>query len=308
MTELLERHCPEASVAVLFNPASGQEDPAARRARLEALVSGVGLTCGLTETDPREGAVPAAREAVACGVERLIVSGGDGTVAEAASQLAGTEVVLGVVPGGTGNLLAVNLELPFDPQQAMRLAATGEPTPTDVGCANGKAFLIMAGIGADAHMIRDADRDLKNRLGFLAYFVAGWRHLARARTRFTVTVDGIRVRRHALTVLVANLGRVTGGIEIVPGADSQSGELRVAIVRTRNAWEVVRLAARALVGRAHTDDRLELLRGTRILIETVRPQPFQIDGNDAGCTNRLEISVQPGALRLVRPTSSTGSS
>jgi diacylglycerol kinase family enzyme len=93
----------------------------------------------------------------------------------------------------------------------MELALTGETRRIDVGQANGETFLIMAGIGADAQMIQDADRELKNRLGPLAYFVAAWKNRGRSRVTYRITIDGRTIRRRAQTVLVANLGRVTGG-------------------------------------------------------------------------------------------------
>src|SRR5437764_1393677 len=82
MADLIEATCDLKRVALLYNPVSGTDDPDARRARLEALAEGVGLTCGLTETDRREGAAPLARKALADGVERLLVCGGDGSVTE----------------------------------------------------------------------------------------------------------------------------------------------------------------------------------------------------------------------------------
>src|SRR5438876_11329284 len=92
-------------IAFLFNPVSGTEDPAARRARLETLAQAVGLDRGLVETDEKLGAAPLARRAVADGVERVLVSGGDGSVTEAAGALVGTDTALAVIPGGTGNPL-----------------------------------------------------------------------------------------------------------------------------------------------------------------------------------------------------------
>src|SRR4030095_7058016 len=101
--------------------------------------------------------------------------------------------------------------------------------PIDIGQANGAAFLIAAGMGLDARIMRDADRTLKDRYGQLAYFTAGWPTRARRHTLFTITVDGRRLRRYAQTVLVANLGRITAGLELVPGSDPNDGPLAVAV-------------------------------------------------------------------------------
>jgi diacylglycerol kinase family enzyme len=102
MPDLTETRCDLERVAIIFNPASGAEPLETRRARLEKLAREAGLTCELMETHERAGAAPLAQEAVQDGMQRLIVSGGDGSVAEAAGAVAGTEATLAVVPGGTG--------------------------------------------------------------------------------------------------------------------------------------------------------------------------------------------------------------
>src|SRR5712691_12127040 len=246
--ELLESARSRKRVAIIFNPVSGTQDPNKRPAVLEALVHAAGLTSELGETDREQGAVPLARKAVADGAERLLVCGGDGTATEAASALAGSGVALAVLPGGTGNLLAVNLGIPTDPEAALRLALTGEARPLDVGRANGKVFLVMAGMGLDAHMVRDADRELKERLGALAYLVATLRNLRRPPTRYAITIDGRLIYRRARTVLVANVGRITGGLELLPGAVPEDGLLDVAILHAQGFWDLVLVALGALVG------------------------------------------------------------
>jgi YegS/Rv2252/BmrU family lipid kinase len=298
--QLLESPGNLERVAVIFNPASGTEDAATRRAALEQLAQAAGLACPLAETDAARGATPLAEEAVRDGMERVLVAGGDGSVCEAAGALAGTETALAVLPGGTGNLLALNLGLPTDGAAAMRLALTAEPSRLDVGRANGTVFLIMAGMGLDAQLIQDADRELKDRLGALAYFVSAVRHLRRPPARYTITIDGQRFHRRAQTVLVANLGRITGGVELVPGADPGDGRLDVAILRGRGVGELARFAWRTLLGRRRGDPGLEIHRGRHIVIETGSPQPVQLDGNEAGPTTRLEVQVEPGALRVVQ--------
>jgi diacylglycerol kinase (ATP) len=288
-------------VAIIFNPASGTVSAETRRARLERLAAAAGLTCELGETDPERGAGPRARQAVADGMERVLVSGGDGTVAEAADALAGTGVALGVLPGGTGNLLALNFGIPVGTEAAMRLALAGEPRPVDVGRANGRAFLVMAGIGVDALVIQAADRRLKRRLGVLAYLMAAGRYLGRNSVRYRITIDGRRIRRRAQTVMIANVGRITAGLELVPGADPADGLLEVMIVRARSLTETVWAAIRSLLTRRRSDSLIEIYPARQVLIETARPQPVQLDGNEAGTTNRLEARVEPGALRLIFP-------
>jgi YegS/Rv2252/BmrU family lipid kinase len=302
--ELLESTCDRERVGIIFNPVSGTDDPAARRSSLETLAREAGLACGLIETDADHGAGPLAEQALADGMERLIVAGGDGSVTEAAHALVGTETSLAVVPGGTGNLLALNLGIPSDPEAAMHLALTGAERPLDAGRANGATFLVAAGMGLDARTMRDADRELKDRYGKLAYVIAALRNLGRRHTLFTITIDGERRYRYGQAVLVANLGRITAGLELVPGSDPADGLLDVAILRTRRLRDLGLLALRALLGRARSDDLLEIHHGRHIVVETARPQPVQLDGDEIGTTTRLEVTIEPGGLRLVRPAPS----
>jgi YegS/Rv2252/BmrU family lipid kinase len=303
--ELLESPRAQRRIAVIFNPVSGTDDPAARRARLEQRIRDLSPPCALHETDRERGAAPLAREAVRDGVERLLVYGGDGSVVEAAEALAGTDAALAVVPGGTGNLLSINLGIPLDFNQAMDLALNGETRRIDVGRANGHPFLIVAGMGADAEMIREADRETKQRFGFLAYFMAAWKHFRRPFSRYTITVDGKRYRRNALTVMVANLGRITAGLELVPGADPTDGILEVSILRARTLSDVFAMAWRVLTGERRSDSLMEVHRGRHILIQSGRPLPVEVDGNELGETRRLEVTVDPGALRIVAPPEGT---
>ncbi len=108
-------------------------------------------------------------------------------------------------------------------------------------------------------------------------------------------------------MLIANVGRNTGGLELVPGADPEDGLLDVAILRAQGIWDVIVLAVGTLIGRPPaarspgSDPLLELHRGREIVVETARPQPVELDGNEAPSTARLEVHVEPGALRIVRP-------
>jgi diacylglycerol kinase (ATP) len=298
--QLLETACERERVAIIFNPASGSEDSETRRAQLEELTVAAGLTCELRETDRDQGAAPLARAAREAGMERVLISGGDGSVMEAADVLAGSEVALAVLPGGTGNLLALNLGLPTETDAAVELALTGRARPLDVGRANDNVFLVMAGIGWDARMIRDAGRELKDRLGALAYFLSAWRNMGQPPIRFTITIDGQRLVRRAQSVLVANLGRITGGLELVPGADPEDGLLDVAILRAQGVRELAVILWRGLIGQRRSDVLLEIRRGREIVIETELPQAVQLDGNEAEPATRLEVRVEPGALQLVR--------
>ena len=294
--------CDLSRVALIFNPVSGTENPSTRRLSLEELAKRSGLECALIETERGQGAAPLAKQAVADHMDRLIVSGGDGSVTEAAHALAGTETALAVLPAGTGNLLAINLGIPLNLEEAMRLALTGEALPTDIGRVNGQVFLVAVGMGLDARMIRDADREAKKKYGALAYVLAVLRNLPRPNAWYSITIDGRRIRRPGQTVLVSNLGRITAGLELVPGSDPSDGLLEVAILKSQRLTDLARMGWRMLRSERRPRDVLEVHRGRHILVEAERPLPVQFDGEIAGRTARLDVQVEPGALKFVRPS------
>src|SRR5262249_6149433 len=161
--------------------------------------------------------------------------------------------------------------------KAVRLALTGCPTPIDAGCCNGTPFLLMAGIGWDAKLIQDTGRGMKRRFGVLAYFWAALKNLAHPSAVYHIRVNGRLLRRRAKSVVVANLGRITGGLTLIPGADPRDGILEIAILRAETFSDFATLLWNALRGKIGQDPRLERYRGREIVIETRRPQPLQID-------------------------------
>src|SRR5579863_6373249 len=168
----------------------------------------------------------AARRAAAKGADVLFVWGGDGTVQRCVDALAGTGVAVAILPAGTSNLLAMNLQIPDDVAAAVRIGLHGDRRRLDTGSVNGERFTMMAGAGFDARMIADADRGAKQRLGRAAYIAMGIRNLRARRVRATVTVDGKRFFTGKVScVLTANVGKILGGVEAFPQAQPDNGRL-----------------------------------------------------------------------------------
>ena len=274
-----------------------------------------------TEDDPGVGQ---ARRAVAEGARVVVAVGGDGTVRAVAEGLAGTGVPMGLVPQGTGNLLARNLDLPLgDVEALLRVAITGTDRPIDVGwltvhrvaaAPEGGAvaavgsehlFLVIAGLGFDAAMVADTDEQLKARVGWIAYFVAGVRHLHARRMRLEVTLDDgpwqvVRLR----TLLVGNCGRLPGGITLLPDALLDDGWLDVAAIDTRGGlfgWTQLagEVAMQRFGVRTDLPNKIGSIDHARARTATVRtrdPQQVQVDGDIVGAA--LEISTRVDHLAL----------
>jgi YegS/Rv2252/BmrU family lipid kinase len=244
-----------------------------------------------------------------CGVDRLLVWGGDGTVRRCIDTLleAGHDhVAIGVLPAGTGNLLANNLGIPIDLRGAVDVALHGDPTPIDVGIVNDEQhFAVMAGAGFDAMLIEEADDSgLKDRFGRVGYVWAGIRHRHVSPARARIVIDGQPwYEGAATTVLAGNVGRLIGGLPAFPDADPSDGRLDVGVVEARSALDWTRLLGAALTRRLGASPFARVTTAEHVMVELDRTLPWQADGGDRDRSNHFEIRCLPGAVRVCRPRS-----
>jgi YegS/Rv2252/BmrU family lipid kinase len=289
---------------LVVNPAK-VADPAALYDRVARRSAELGLPVprlvSTTVENPGEGQ---AREAAATGAQLVLVAGGDGTVRASAQGLAHTGVPMGILPQGTGNLLARNLDIPQDEDEALDVALRGAERTLDLGrLEDGTAFAVMAGAGLDALMMREAPEGLKGVVGWGAYVVGGIRGLRHRRVRLTLRLDDDPPRQAVVrTVVVGNVGKLTAGLLLLPDAAPDDGALDVALVAPRSPKDWLVLIARGLVGRHRPDHRLELLRARRVEVRTRRPEARQVDGEliDDGTGFVAEIDPAAVVVRVPR--------
>ncbi len=257
-----------------------------------------------TEEDPGAGQ---ARQALDAGVDLVVPIGGDGTVRTVASQLVGTDVPLGLVPGGTGNLLARNLHLPvFDRTQALTVALTGQDRRVDVGevrwwDTDGQVhqdhFLVMAGVGMDADVMETTDDDIKKKVGWVAYVGAALRHGIDAPVAVSVrTDDADPVRTTARSVVFGNVGKLQGGVAVLPEARIDDGQLDTLVVSPKGVtgWAGVftAVATRGRIG----GDHAAYSQSQRVDVQVAEPTRAQLDGDGIGHVTRIAGRILPGAL------------
>jgi YegS/Rv2252/BmrU family lipid kinase len=292
-------------VAVVFNPATGGGDTSGRERDTRQALEGAGLDVLWLETTPEDPGQGLTAKAVADGVDLVMAQGGDGTVMACVTGLAGTDVPLAVLPGGTGNLLATNFDVPADLEGAVEVALHGDRVRLDVAAMDDDRFVVMGGIGFDAAMLRDADPKLKEHVGAVAYVVSGFRHLRRRVTRFRLRLDDRPpLERTGQGVLVGNLGRLQGGLPVMPDARPDDGLLDVAVLQTRTLLDWLALAARVLLRRRRKDPQLETFQARRVEVSCDRPQPVERDGDPLDTPrDHLVIEVVPSALTLCVPRS-----
>jgi len=278
-----------------------------------------------TIEDPGQGATRAALDA---GAAVVLVAGGDGTVRAVSEAIARTGTPLTIIPSGTGNLLARNLQLPLsEPERMIRAAFTGQRRAVDIGFASVKradgsveehAFVVMAGIGLDAAMIRNTRDELKKSFGWVAYIDGAARSLTTVspfRVMFQVDDEHILTTR-AHSVLWANCGQLPAGIQLLPEASIDDGLLDVAIFRPRSWWGWLAVWRtvwwqNSVLGRTRTGRRViamsrgskavKFLQGARMDAAVSSPQPIEFDGDELGEAVGLDGRIEQGGLVVMVP-------
>jgi diacylglycerol kinase (ATP) len=301
-------------VVVVVNPTKVDLDEV--REVLEAAAAEAGVaTLTLVETTEDDPGFGMTRQAVRDGVALVCALGGDGTVRAVAQELVGTDVVLGLLPGGTGNLLARNLGLPIDSLAAAAAAAfSGQDRTIDVGWLvvdpgesqrtgdldtgpdNVHCFTVMAGVGFDAQIMDDAPEGVKDKAGWVAYVASGGKHLTDDPFTLALEVDGRTAADcQARTVVVGNCGELTGGMVLLPDAEVDDALLDVATVSPESLTEWVGLASRVLAKRGDGPS-LRRDQGRDLTVRVDPPQLCEVDGDVLTEAGQLRFVLQPACL------------
>jgi diacylglycerol kinase (ATP) len=260
-------------------------------------------------TDPLWVEVPKSRfapkqvkRALKEGCELIFVWGGDGIVQRCIDVLAGSEAALAILPAGTANLLATNLGIPQDIEEAVAIGLSGERRKLDVGRLNGERFAVMAGAGFDAAMIQQADGTLKDRLGRAAYVWTGSENLRAKPFKAKIAVDGVPwYTGPASCILVGNVGRLFGGIEVFEDARPDDGRLEVGVVKADGIADWARTLARTAVGQAERSPLVQATSATKIKVKLNRKVLYEVDGGDREKVKSFTVKVQPAAITICLP-------
>ncbi len=291
--------------AVVVNPTK-VPDWEVFRGQVEGAASERGWTPIWIETSVDDPGFRAARQALERGVDRVLAVGGDGTVRSVCAELAGSRVPIAVVPAGTGNLLARNLNVPLDLAAALEVAFGSNITMLDLVEIRADAqppdySVVMAGMGLDAIIMDETRPELKKVVGAAAYLMAGLQALNKPPFQATVTVDdGEPHAAMAGMIVIANVGAIQGNVHLFPDAlpDDGLADVLVASPTRRSDWGLI---ASQLVRGSAEDDRISRDKGGHIVVETIEPIPYQIDGDTAGECRRLAAHVLPRAVSVMVP-------
>jgi len=249
-----------------------------------------------------------AQEALSAGASLVLVAGGDGTVRKVCTELAGSDVPVGIIASGTGNLLARNLLLPLEQPEAIEVALAGNDFRMDLVRVTGDnmepdTFVVMAGLGLDAAIVDDTGDKLKRQVGWMAYVVAGMRHISFPAVEVELTVDDRPpVVRKARAIMIGNVGTLTGGFTLLPDATPDDGRFELALVSPGRITDWPRVAWRVMARRHRVDQHLEFMSGRQVRVRILdRSVPRQLDGDSIAPGRELFCRVETKVLAVRVP-------
>ena len=295
----------ERKLAVILNPIK-VEDVGQFRSLMGAMAKESGWSEPTwqytTVEDPGTGM---AEKAAVSGADLVIVCGGDGTVREVCAELAGTGIPVGIIPAGTGNLLARNLDVPLYLRSAIDVALNGQDRAIDLVRVGGDGiddthFMVMAGMGFDAAIMEGVNEEIKKKIGWIAYVVSGLRSLMFPAIKVEIQIDDEEPTTHrARTVVVGNVGFLQAGMPLLPDATIDDGILDVVIIHPRQFLSWITVASRVLRKSTIVDETLDRRTGSRVRVKASAPTPRQLDGDSIGEGRELWMECIHGRL-LVR--------
>jgi diacylglycerol kinase (ATP) len=257
-----------------------------------------------TEEDPgREMVARAVKEQV----DLVLGAGGDGTIRVIAAGLVGSDIEFGIIPSGTGNLLARNLAIPLDQDSALELALSDKVRRIDmikltVDDREPDHFAVMAGVGVDAVVMQATNPKLKKVIGSAAYLVAAGEAVGRLPLDAVITIDDRKpFRRRASLCVVGNVGKLQADITLMPDAKADDGRLDLLIASPRRFRDWLRLISKVLLRRPHQDDQLDRLSGQKVRIAIRGKDVYQMDGDTEGECSTMLAEVVPGAILVKAP-------
>ncbi|MDT0202498.1 diacylglycerol kinase family protein [Nocardioides sp. AE5] len=249
-----------------------------------------------------------AASASVAGADLVIVCGGDGTVREVCAELAGTGIPVGIIPAGTGNLLARNLDIPLYLRSAIDVALNGQDRAIDMVRVSGDGgvadthFMVMAGMGFDAAIMEGVNEDIKKRVGWLAYVWSALKSLMFPAVKVEITVDDEPPTTHrARTIVVGNVGYLQAGMPLLPDAAIDDGVLDVVLLHPKRFLSWFPLAFRVLTKASKTDETIERFTGRKVVIRAASDTPRQLDGDAIGPGKELVMECIHGRLLVRAP-------
>ena len=288
-------------IQVIINPAAGLEQPILKALNLACKTAAVDWDVSITKQAGDGQRL--AKAAVRSGADVVAVHGGDGTVMEVASGLIGSDVPLAIIPGGTANVMSIELGIPRDLIEATALAVSSPRNirKVDMGRIDSHYFMLRASVGFEAAMVEGAHRELKDRYGVLAYAISAFQALIEPQiAHYSLTLDDEVVEVEGMTCIVANSGSMgTPQFSMAPNIRIDDGLLDVLVARKADLPSLISLAA-SVVGGSENETNLQHWQVHKVTIAAEPALSLQADGEIVGETP-VTAEVLPSAISVIVP-------
>ncbi|MET4011381.1 diacylglycerol kinase (ATP) [Mucilaginibacter sp. UYP25] len=232
----------------------------------------------------------------------VAVYGGDGCVTSVASALLGSNLPIAIIPGGTANVMAKELDIPLDTVEALALLGKGKHRiiAVDMGLVNGTPFLLRINMGIMAAMVTSADRDLKDSIGQLAYGVTAVKTLIEAKSiNYELDIDGEKISATGVSLTVTNSGNIgIGNFALQPGISITDGFLDVILMKENNFSSVLKIAGSALM--QQETDAIQHWKAKKVVIKMPKEQSYICDDTEK-FAKTLKLEIAPGSIRMLVP-------
>jgi len=230
--------------------------------------------------------------------ELVVAVGGDGTVNEVASAIAGSNTALGIIPYGSGNGLSRFLGIPMDAEKAIKTLNNWNLQSIDAAKANGEWFFNMAGMGFDAHISEVFSHEEKR--GFSTYIKSSFREIVKYKPdTYHIEIDGVKYEREAFMLSLANSSQYGNNAHVSPSASVQDGLIDVCVIKPFPLWRFLEMGIRMFTKTAGSSKYVEIIKGRHIVIKRDHPGPMHLDGEPRIAGTGVEINVMPASLKII---------
>lgn len=230
----------------------------------------------------------------------VAVAGGDGTINLIASILAGTKLPLSIIPFGSANGMAKDLDIPVKLEAALDILTKGKPKAIDLIKINDRTCIHLADVGLNARVVKRFEKDVKRGILTYAKHLFGEMFLLKNYV-FHIFYEGKTIRRRGVSITFANASKYGTGAVINPEGKLDDGKFELVIVKPFPKIKLLSIAWKMFTGRLHTSDYVEIISCTKALVISNRKTTLQIDGEIIGKVKEIRLESLPKALWVMVP-------
>lgn len=285
---------------LIFNPVAGHGRSQKQLSEVKRIFDEKGVTYSVHETTAKGHATELTKSLIDKGAKLIVAIGGDGTVAEVAKAIYGTDAALGIIPAGTGNDYRRAVGIPDEIESSVEFLLEGKPTPCDALEVNGEIYLNIISMGFDVEVAKRASK--YKMFGSAAYTLAAIDRALFAKNQYaTITIDGEQIKKNMLLVAVGNGSHYGGGMNSLPTADITDGLLDICLVDATTPLNILKMLPKYVAGTHMDMDIVHIYSAKEIIIKLDDQQlPINADGEILPDTDTLHVKILKGLINVIR--------